>query len=459
MNRDHELDKRATDDQLFLASIEAVLADQGRSEQPQTSLEAFCASLANARLEADSAFQERLWETLTMRLAKHDQARYSKALDGSLRRERKLSLAPPPPTPDRIPPYGWSVSQRYLSAIACGLAMLLLLLALSPGLRTVAAQTAQEIRQFVVGSFTRSGGTVEFTPAPPFTVKQPSYLPAGFALVAERYATGMSSNEQSDTAPETSQTSLSVPAQFGRSRQAIERDRSAGPHILLVYETQQEHYIALFERAARAAESLPTGQQRTVANQAAVLQQDNQILTLTWISDGTWIELESTLPEEQLLKVAAGLVTTQKASPATQTTSGPAVVSELYSIPLLSLEEAQRQVTFHIPTPAWLPAGLTLNGVRIMDPWVSLSYIKQDAGFENAGLSINIAPGQVADSRDVGVQRQKVTVNGQPAVYEWVEGKDLGTLSWQQDGFAYSVGGGGLGLSRDDLIRIAETLR
>lgn len=459
MNRDHELDKRATDDQLLLASIEAVLADQGRSEQPQTSLEAFCISLSNARPEANSAFQEQLWETLIVRLTKHDQTRYSKAFDGSLRRERTLISAPPPPTPDRIPLYGWSASRRYVNAIACGLAMLLLLLALSPELRTTAAQTAQEIRQFVVGSFTRSGGTVEFAPAPPFTVKQPSYLPAGFTRVAERYATGMSSNEQSNTAAETSQTSLSMPAQFGRSRQAIERDRSAGPHILLVYETQQEHYIALFERAARTDESLPTGQQRTIAGQTAALQHDNQILTLTWISDGTWIELESTLPEEQLLQVAAGLVTTQKAAPATQTTSVPAVVSELYSIPFLSLEEAQRQVTFHIPTPARLPAGLTLKGVRILDSWVSLSYIKQDAGFEYAGLNISIVPGQVADRKHIGVQRQKVMVNGQPAVYEWVEGEDLGTLSWQQDGFTYSMGSSRLGLSRDDLIRIAETLQ
>jgi hypothetical protein len=74
-------------------------------------------------------------------------------------------------------------------------------------------------------------------------------------------------------------------------------------------------------------------------------------------------------------------------------------------------------------------------------------------------MTCNIAPGHVADSRDVNVQRQKVTVNDQPAIYEWVEGKDLGTLSWEQDGFTYTVGGRGLGLSRDSLIRIAETLR
>lgn len=62
---------------------------------------------------------------------------------------------------------------------------------------------------------------------------------------------------------------------------------------------------------------------------------------------------------------------------------------------------------------------------------------------------------------------QNVTVHGHPAVYahgswnetrEWHSDVDSAILSWE-DGFTYVLHYSGLGLSRTDMIRIAESLQ
>jgi hypothetical protein len=63
---------------------------------------------------------------------------------------------------------------------------------------------------------------------------------------------------------------------------------------------------------------------------------------------------------------------------------------------------------------------------------------------------------------------QNVRVNGHAAVYahgswdefrRWNGTADAALLSWEENGFTYVLSFSGLGLSRDDVIRIAASLR
>jgi hypothetical protein len=62
---------------------------------------------------------------------------------------------------------------------------------------------------------------------------------------------------------------------------------------------------------------------------------------------------------------------------------------------------------------------------------------------------------------------QQVRVGGQPAVYargswdksgNWNGDANAELLSWEKDGLAYVLSASGLDLSREDMIRIAESL-
>ncbi|HEY3232152.1 MAG TPA: hypothetical protein VGJ87_23170, partial [Roseiflexaceae bacterium] len=261
-----------------------------------------------------------------------------------------------PHSPDRAPSLpaslrAWGVWRRgvRMAAVWIGAVMLVAatLLAFFPGLRTATAQAVETIGRILVGSSYAPGGFVMFTPAPPFVVKQPNYLPAGFSFVGERYNTGSpAQNDQPGSnlaQPSEVQSPGSVSADG--ARQAIERDRGREAYIVLGYEAPNGPYMALFERAARPGETLPAGEPRIVANQAAVLQRSGQILTLTWISAGTWLELEGRLPEAELLKVAEGLTVSQTPDATSADATPAGVQSTFFEIPRLSVDEAQKQVS------------------------------------------------------------------------------------------------------------------
>lgn len=144
--------------------------------------------------------------------------------------------------------------------------------------------------------------------------------------------------------------------------------------------------------------------------------------------------------------------------------------------PWISLDEAQRQVPFPIRVPAWLPAGLALRGVLVgsdgavnSEPGavkVILSYSATDGS--SKGLHIDQVAGSAAGGLAVPAgQEQTAVVNGRPAVYmhgawrkdeTWDATADSGILSWEAGGFTYLIQYSGLGLTREDLIRIAESL-
>lgn len=143
----------------------------------------------------------------------------------------------------------------------------------------------------------------------------------------------------------------------------------------------------------------------------------------------------------------------------------------------VSLAEAQQQVPFRIPLPTWLPDGVTLRGAfvgkgpsgdtRTAPISVTLSY--QSLTDPRAGLGITIQNGPSTGGYVVPAGAgQEVLVNGHPAIFvqgawtperTWNETADATMLSWEADGFTYIVSSSGLGLTREDILRIAEPLR
>jgi hypothetical protein len=163
--------------------------------------------------------------------------------------------------------------------------------------------------------------------------------------------------------------------------------------------------------------------------------------------------------------MAASVMTAPSTLPASQPTSW------------ISVEEAQRQVSFPIRVPTWLPAGLMLRGALVgtsgavnderKTATVILSYGASDG--TPRGLHIDQIPGAGAGGIAIPAnQMQHVLVNGQAAVYahgawqkdgRWDPAADAGTLSWDDEEITYVIQFSGLGLTSDDLVRIAESLR
>lgn len=156
----------------------------------------------------------------------------------------------------------------------------------------------------------------------------------------------------------------------------------------------------------------------------------------------------------QVLQVSAG----QPAAP----------WAESREIPLVGLPEAQQQVSFKMPEPSWLPEGLVLKGSHVNPPnWANVFYGRTDG--REGGLGIEVTQGATKSSCVFpDSAKQPVTVNGQPAVYvrgawnsdrQWMDAEYAGTLEWVANGSAYHLSFSGLDLSREDLIRIAESVR
>lgn len=135
----------------------------------------------------------------------------------------------------------------------------------------------------------------------------------------------------------------------------------------------------------------------------------------------------------------------------------------------LSLSAAQQRTPFPIRVPSWLPAGLTLRDATMgteMPPTVMLSYSRADR--PSAGMGLQEIQGLVAGGISVPASRtQDVTVGGKPGIYvhgaseaggAWSDTVDGGLLSWQAEGMTYVLQYSGLGLSRADLVRVAESL-
>jgi hypothetical protein len=185
------------------------------------------------------------------------------------------------------------------------------------------------------------------------------------------------------------------------------------------------------------------------------------------------------------------LVHPPQAVPAATVEDGREVMVERTAvIPPLTLAEAQAQVPFPIPMPALLPERLELWAARVGEGpwgesvmpdgthvrseipiWVGLFFKPAgDSGYDpEAALSLNILD-KTGVGGGVGVPAGKdeaVMVNDNPAVFVrgawqdngvWDDTADIALLSWEADGFTYTLQSYRLGLTRDELIQIAESI-
>jgi hypothetical protein len=193
-----------------------------------------------------------------------------------------------------------------------------------------------------------------------------------------------------------------------------------------------------------------------------------------------------------------GLVLTDSSQITSQGATVKEVEQDVRVLPALSLKEAQEQVPFPIPMPSILPNGLELWAVRVgSGPYaetidadgkrvqigsrvgVIITFkpndnVKLDSA---AVLSLTVWDGtNVQGGYAVPEQKdEEVVVNGKPAIFikgawrrvdledfknmTWDHTADVGTLSWESNGFTYILEGYQIGLTRDNLIQIAESVR
>jgi hypothetical protein len=172
-------------------------------------------------------------------------------------------------------------------------------------------------------------------------------------------------------------------------------------------------------------------------------------------------------------------------------------------IPPISFAEAQAQVPFAIPLPTLLPEGFELwatrvgtgphgesmdedgNRISIEPPVQVILHFKpgessEDRHHPEATLGLDIM-----DRTDLhggyavpAGSEADVEVNGNPAVFvrgawvhldeskppspdnmTWDDTADAVMLSWEADGFTYTLSGSHLGLTQEEYIRIAESIK
>jgi len=185
----------------------------------------------------------------------------------------------------------------------------------------------------VSGVSTTAEGRVTFSSAAPFDIYQPQFLPSGFVLAMTESYSGVSPDSgvsQLIASERVRQAGREIiPSEMVKARMEVYEAET--PSVLFLYLADPQTYLLLFQRAAQPGETLPEGESRVVNGQPATLRYAGerrsrgageqafvdgllaaeQVLILTWIEEGTWLTLESNLPEEEILHLAENLVKTQ----------------------------------------------------------------------------------------------------------------------------------------------------
>jgi hypothetical protein len=132
-----------------------------------------------------------------------------------------------------------------------------------------------------------------------------------------------------------------------------------------------------------------------------------------------------------------------------------------------TLGVARRYAAFSIREPVRLPVGLAVREVVLYATSVDVFYAPTGSG--SGSLRVHQQRGRSDGGIVVpAVEVQDGTVKGRPAAYahgawdgnhRWMREADAGVLSWQDDDFVYVLQHGGLGLARDDVLRVAESFQ
>lgn len=290
------------DEQNLLEQIEIVLP--GQTLDDRSRLAELAAFIAQAIPAANTDFRKQLevhllneWEqhmrSQRLNTSKVEQIRfYFQTLKSRTRKALKIR--------QRLLPH-------YVTRTGMAILIAFLVLLVSPNARHMTAQALERMERTFMRVTGQATGLTGLQPLPPFAVKQPASLPEGIELAATLYYLG-ADFAQSDVRGESmlldSETMLPDPI----IQSTIRQNRGNAPYLVLVYKSDQPHYIILFQRASKDRERLPSGATRTVRDLPAVLQENTPMRRLIWIADGTWTELESTLSEAELLHIAENMV-------------------------------------------------------------------------------------------------------------------------------------------------------
>jgi hypothetical protein len=250
-----------------------------------------------------------------------------------------------------------------------------------PQWRAVAAQKLSDFWQ-VLGLSGNATGQITFSETPPFTLFQPTQLPAGFTLkIVQGYSGSapLGENGHTLTSEIVRQDGVDMPSS-SIINEGVEAYQSDLPHALFVYQSGDGGYLLLYERAAQAGETLPSGLARIVNDRPAILQQEDDILLLTWIQNGAWLTLEATVDETSLLEVANNLEQTQ--------------TDDLASGGDEMIETAESALPLDLPfcNPADKPPNGPLLGAlsgrqRLGDIWIS--FVKDERQPEGIAYSLH----------------------------------------------------------------------
>jgi hypothetical protein len=292
-------------DQKLLHAIEQIVQGEAHTTHEPHSALGVGARLAGTMPQPDAAFADRLEARLVTATEQRKEVTMNVIETQHAPNERRTATS------------GKQRASMWYAArwVGLGIAMMTLLSAFVPPIRSAVVQAADSVRA-LVGFSVQPGHAVSFTPDPPFALQQPEYVPAGFELTSQQYAPG--------TDPQTGQALPVGAAQAGRiNGEQVDPSTSPlpafsapdAPHIMLEYVARDGHAFRIVERASQPDDRLPAGEARTINQQIAMFTSNYQLPTLTWIDQGTWIELQGTLPERELGKIAESFVTTQEPTP------------------------------------------------------------------------------------------------------------------------------------------------
>ena len=148
-------------------------------------------------------------------------------------------------------------------------------------------------------------------PAPPFTVLQPTNLPGGWQLLVRAYSPNQANSGQT---PLPAPMVMMVAAGAGGkvdaavAQSATDQTRhllanSVTPTLVLIYATSAGQLIDLVELSS-SGRSLPAGTPVTIHQATGAETQDGANAVLTWVEQGTWLELHTPLGQAASLQFA-----------------------------------------------------------------------------------------------------------------------------------------------------------
>jgi hypothetical protein len=167
-----------------------------------------------------------------------------------------------------------------------------------------------------------------------------------------------------------------------------------------------------------------------------------------------------------------GWATVAPSGAAPAASAHPVAPAQAVRVQFIPLDEARKTARFPIRIPSWIPAGYSLAGALVENPEnIHVQYYRDvdAAGRPHGAIGISEILGATTSSYSFPASRdEEATVNGHSATYihgswqgdgAWNDAADLHTLSWQADGMTFMLQADETGLSRDDVVQIAESLR